>query len=121
MEKVLLLRYGEIHLKGLNRPYFERVLLSNIEKALEAYGDVKVIKAQGRYYIENLGDDPRIYDAVSRIFGIISFSPALKVEKSMDAIRKAAELQLKEAMEAQGDFNELTFKVESKDRIKAFL
>ena len=65
MEKVLLLRYGEIHLKGLNRPYFERVLLSNIEKALEAYGDVKVIKAQGRYYIENLGDDPRIYDAVS--------------------------------------------------------
>ena len=39
----------------------------------------------------------------------------------MDAIRKAAELQLKEAMEAQGDFNELTFKVESEDRIKAFL
>ncbi|NLX69783.1 MAG: tRNA 4-thiouridine(8) synthase ThiI [Clostridiales bacterium] len=120
MEKVLLLRYGEIHLKGLNRPYFERVLLSNIEKALEAYGDVKVIKAQGRYYIENLGDDPRIYDAVSRIFGIISFSPALKVEKSMDAIRKAAELQLKEAMEAQGDFNELTFKVESRRSDKSF-
>ena len=36
MENVILLRYGEIHLKGQNRPYIERVLQSNIEKALEA-------------------------------------------------------------------------------------
>ena len=117
MENVILLRYGEIHLKGQNRPYFERVLQSNIEKALEAYKDVRVIKAQGRYFIENVGDDPRIYDTISRIFGIISFSPALRVAKNMEDIQEAAELQL-DAMGAQGSLNGLSFKVESEDHTK---
>ena len=121
MENVILLRYGEIHLKGQNRPYFERVLQSNIEKALEAYKDVRVIKAQGRYFIENVGDDPRIYDTISRIFGIISFSPALRVAKNMEDIQEAAELQLKDAIDAQGGLNGLSFKVESRRSDKTFL
>ena len=120
MENVILLRYGEIHLKGQNRPYFERVLQSNIEKALEAYKDVRVIKAQGRYFIENVGDDPRIYDTISRIFGIISFSPALRVAKNMEDIQEAAELQLKDAIDAQGGLNGLSFKVESRRSDKTF-
>ena len=120
MENVILLRYGEIHLKGQNRPYFERVLQSNIEKALEAYKDVRVIKAQGRYIIENVVDDPRIYVTKSRNFGIISFSPALRVAKKMEDIQEAAELQLKDAIDAQGGLNGLSFKVESRRSDKTF-
>ena len=37
MEKVILLRYGEIYLKGRNRGYFERLLLANCKKALKDY------------------------------------------------------------------------------------
>lgn len=120
MENVVLLRYGEIHLKGQNRPYFERALLDNIKRALEEYEDIKIVKAQGRYFIENIEDDHRIYDKISRIFGIISFSPAVKVEKNMEAIKEAAELQLKEAMADRGSFDELTFKVESRRSDKSF-
>lgn len=122
MERVALLRYGEIHLKGLNRPYFERALYNNIVNALKPYEGVTVKKAEGRYYVENIGDDPRIFDSVAKIFGIISFSPALKVEKDVAAIQKAAEVLVREVMEAKSSSpgEKITFKVESRRSDKSF-
>jgi thiamine biosynthesis protein ThiI len=122
LERVALLRYGEIHLKGLNRPYFERALYNNIVKALEPYEGITVRKAEGRYYVENIGDDPRVFDSIAKVFGIISFSPALKVEKDVAAIQKAAEVLLREAMEAQAATQKetFTFKVESRRSDKSF-
>ena len=122
MERVALLRYGEIHLKGLNRPYFERALYNNIVNALKPYEGVTVRKAEGRYYVENIGDDPRIFDSVAKIFGIISFSPALKVEKDVAAIQKAAEVLVREVMEAKSSSpgEKITFKVESRRSDKSF-
>ena len=52
MNKIILVRYGEIILKGLNRPAFENVLIRNIKRALSGLGEVKVIKSQARIYIE---------------------------------------------------------------------
>jgi len=122
LEKVILLRYGEIHLKGLNRPYFERVLFNNIVKALEEYNGVDVVKAQGRYYVENIGDDPGIFNSIAKIFGVISFSPAVKVEKDMEAIQRAAEGQVKEAITGYVGKEQMsfTFKVESRRSDKSF-
>jgi len=122
LERVALLRYGEIHLKGLNRPYFERALYNNIVNALKPYEGVTVRKAEGRYYVENIGDDPRIFDSVAKIFGIISFSPALKVEKDVAAIQKAAEVLVREVMEAKSSSpgEKITFKVESRRSDKSF-
>jgi len=122
LERVALLRYGEIHLKGLNRPYFERALYNNIVNALKPYEGVTVKKAEGRYYVENIGDDPRIFDSVAKIFGIISFSPALKVEKDVAAIQKAAEVLVREVMEAKSSSpgEKITFKVESRRSDKSF-
>ena len=116
------MRYGEIHLKGLNRPYFERALYNNIVNALKPYEGVTVKKAEGRYYVENIGDDPRIFDSVAKIFGIISFSPALKVEKDVAAIQKAAEVLVREVMEAKSSSpgEKITFKVESRRSDKSF-
>jgi len=122
LERVALLRYGEIHLKGLNRPYFERALYNNIVNALKPYEGVTVKKAEGRYYVENIGDDPRIFDSVAKIFGVISFSPALKVEKDVAAIQKAAEVLVREVMEAKSSSpgEKITFKVESRRSDKSF-
>ncbi len=52
MNRVILVRYGEIILKGLNRPVFEDKLVNNIKKSLYGLGKVSVLKSQGRIYVE---------------------------------------------------------------------
>lgn len=77
-ERVILVRYGEIHLKGLNRPYFERRLVSSINDALRGM-EVRVERAQSRVYVYGLNEE-QISDAVEklqRVFGIHSVSPAI--------------------------------------------
>ncbi len=91
IEWVLLVRYAEIHLKGLNRPFFERKLIEVIKTALSDLGAV-VKKAQGRIYVYGL-KPKEIEIAISRlkkVFGIHSVSPALFVDASWDAIVEAA-------------------------------
>jgi len=51
LEKVILLRYGELHLKGRNRPFFEKALLKSIEKALIDFQNIAINKTDGRVYI----------------------------------------------------------------------
>ena len=53
METVLLVRYAEIHLKGLNRPYFERSLMGAITRALAPL-PVRVVREQGRIFVRFL-------------------------------------------------------------------
>ena len=55
MGKVLLVRYGEIHLKGQNRPYFEKMLVRRIEQVL-LEPEAKVVKAEGRFFVQNVQD-----------------------------------------------------------------
>ena len=54
MENVLLIRYGEVHLKGLNRPYFERKLIERIKLALSGL-NATVKREQGRIYAFGVG------------------------------------------------------------------
>ena len=92
MEKVVIVRYSELHLKGKNRGYFERVLIINMEKALKGLKH-EVKRQSGRYLIENF-DEFEVDEIVSRlkkVFGIHSLSVALKVKSDMDAIYRAAE------------------------------
>ncbi|MCE5188127.1 MAG: tRNA 4-thiouridine(8) synthase ThiI [Eubacteriales bacterium] len=91
MEPVLLVRYAEIHLKGLNRPYFERSLMKRIELALRPLR-VKVVREQGRVFVFGLPESAIGESAqkLTRVFGIHSVSPALAVEKEWEAIECAA-------------------------------
>ncbi len=92
MEKVVIVRYSELHLKGKNRGYFERVLITNIEKALKGLKH-ELKRQSGRYLVENF-DELDVDDIVSRlkkVFGIHSLSVALKVNSDINAIFKAAE------------------------------
>lgn len=92
MEKVIIIRYCEIHLKGNNRGYFERVFVQNMEKALRGIRH-EIRKGSGRYLIEGFGEEDTtpILDRLHKVFGVHTMSVALKVDSNMDAIFAAAE------------------------------
>ena len=89
--KVILLRFGEIFLKGRNKSYFEKLLIDNI-KAKLADIDCEFVRTQNRYYIENY--DESLTDEIKRrmkqVFGLHSLSVATKVETNYDALRQTA-------------------------------
>lgn len=104
MEKVVVIRYGELFLKGKNRDYFESLLIRNVKSALQGV-DCTFQRSQGRYFVENFDEDDcgEILQRLSRVFGIHSLSVADKVAVRSDedfpeiraslaqAARKAAE------------------------------
>lgn len=89
MEKVILLRYGEIYLKGRNRGFFERLLLSNVRKAVEGY-DCVVKVSLGRYYVEGFAEENTmdIVERLIKVSGLYSLSIAYKLKTDIDEIGK---------------------------------
>ena len=91
MEKVIIIRYAEMHLKGKNRGWFERLFAVNLEKSLKGIKH-EIHRQSGRYLVENFIDDETdlIVDKLSKVFGIHSFSVGLKVKSDMNEIFNAA-------------------------------
>lgn len=91
MENVILIRFGEIFLKGKNRGFFEKSLLNNIKKSLESI-DAEVVKVPGRFMVQGFkkSDELEIIERLSRIAGIFSFSPAIYFETSLENITNNA-------------------------------
>ncbi|AEE96875.1 tRNA uracil 4-sulfurtransferase ThiI [Mahella australiensis] len=115
---VILIRYGEIHLKGLNRPFFENTLVRNIRHALAGFDNAEVLKGEGRFYVRGI-EPQRIDEAITRIrkvFGIVSISVAAEVDKDMDVIKAVSVEQMKRAYKT----GSTTFKVESRRSDKTF-
>jgi len=119
--KCILIRYGEIYLKGLNRPHFERLLLNGVKIAVRNFDGACVSKGEGRYYVRGLMDDdfPLALEALGNVFGIHSLSPAAEIEKDMEAICREAEREVRTYMQKYGK-TALSFKVESKRSDKRF-
>ncbi len=118
MQEVILIKDGELALKGLNRRNFESIMTGNIRRRLRDLGGVQIRRAQSTLYIEPLHDDFDFEEAlerVSRIFGIAGFSRACVCEKNMEDILSKAPKYLKETMK-----NAKTFKVEAKRADKRF-
>ena len=93
MENVIIVRYCEIHLKGNNRGFFERVFAENMEKSLK--GIKHVIKKQsGRYVIENFAesDTDEIVVRIKKVFGVHTLSVAKKVKTDLDEIFEAVKI-----------------------------
>ncbi|MCL2773749.1 MAG: tRNA 4-thiouridine(8) synthase ThiI [Oscillospiraceae bacterium] len=99
--KVLLLKYGEIALKGLNRNKFEKLLEQNVENAVKKYkynsnNKNAYINIEREQSIMTVWcDDPNfdidnIIPALSKVFGIVTINSALKVEKNIDKIKETA-------------------------------
>lgn len=117
MEDMILLKQGEIVLKGLNRRSFEMKLLSNIKRRLQNFGQFRVYAVQSTIYVEPQGecDMDRAYAAVKTIFGIVSVSRAAACDKDKDAILETARRYLGEDLGRAK-----SFKVETKRSDKRF-
>lgn len=111
MEKVIIIRYSEIHLKGNNRGYFERVFSINMEKVLKGIKH-EIRRLSGRYLIENFDENEaeNILVRLKRVFGIHSISVANKVNSDMGAIYEAA----KEVCPKSGSFKVETHRADKK-------
>lgn len=81
METVIIMRYGEIFLKGDNKWYFEKILIQNIKSALKQK-NYKLEKIAGRYILSNYqpGTEKELVSIISKIFGLHSASVAVKLE-----------------------------------------
>ncbi len=90
-ELAIILRYSEIYLKKTNRGFFERLLMTNIEKSLKGIAH-EVRMYSGRYLVENFAecDCDEIVSRLRKVFGIHSLSVATKVPTDMDRIVEAA-------------------------------
>ena len=91
MEKVIIVRYCEIHLKGGNRGFFEKIFVDNMEKSLKGIKHV-IRKHSGRYLIEDFVVDcaDEMIFRLSKVFGVHTLSVANKVNSSMNEIYAAA-------------------------------
>ena len=118
MNDIILLKQGEIVLKGLNKRSFEQKLMGNVQKRLRHFGDFKVYCIQSTIYVEPKNEDCDMdgaFEAMKTVFGVISLTRAAACEKDKDAIvKKAIEYLADELEEAR------SFKVESKRSDKRF-
>lgn len=118
MKEIILIKDGELSLKGLNRRNFEDKMVATIRRRLKNLGKVSVERAQSTIYIKPIDDDfdfTEALDRVSRIFGIAAFSRACVCEKDMDDILSKAPQYLADTMKSIK-----TFKVEAKRADKSF-
>ena len=87
----LILRFGELTLKGKNRKRFERSVMTQIRKVLGSFPDLRYIPEFGRVYVELGG---AAYEeasaALQRVFGLASFSPAYHAPMEVEAIQEMA-------------------------------
>lgn len=117
MERVILVRYGEIALKGLNKSYFVDLLLRNIKAALKDLNGLKLEKIQGRFIVRIVPEDyEKAVAALQKVFGIVSISKAYVIENDFEEMKKLA----LELMGEQVITEKTTFKVHSKRANKAF-
>ena len=118
MKEIILIKNGELALKGLNRSTFEDILIKNIRKRIKPLGEFEYRKEQSTVAVvpmEDYIDMDEVSDRISRVFGIAAYSRALQVEKDMDVILENAPKYLAEQLK-----NAKTFKVEGKRSDKKF-
>jgi thiamine biosynthesis protein ThiI len=117
--KTYIVRYGEVALKGMNKPYFERMLIDRIRKVLKKYPKIEVDREDGLIVVRtpnNISQD-LIINEISKVFGVNSISPAIEVESDMETIGKAAIDYMLHLIKGK-DIK--TFKVEAKRSDKTF-
>ena len=118
MKEIILIKNGELALKGLNRSTFEDILIKNIRKRIKPLGEFEYRKEQSTVAVvpmDDYIDMDEVSDRISRVFGIAAYSRALQVEKDMDVILKKAPVYLAEQLKSAK-----TFKVEGKRADKKF-
>lgn len=118
MKEIILCKYGEIALKGLNKSTFESMMLKSVRRRLKKFGNISITKSQSTIYVQPLDDGIDVDDVVdrlSKIFGIIKLCRSCMLEKSMEAILNDSIEYIRADLETAN-----TFKVEAKRSDKKF-
>ncbi len=119
MKEIILLKDGELALKGLNRRTFEDILIKNIRQRLRyGVGEFKFTRAQSTTIIEPCDDNidfEKAVDIIRHVFGVVGISRAAQCEKDIDAIKSTALEYLSDDLTFAK-----TFKVEAKRSDKKF-
>lgn len=117
MKEIILAKYGEIILKGGNRPRFESILVGNIRNSLKNVAQTKVRLAQATVYVEVFEEEKIdiVMDRLSKIFGIVTITRAAVCEKDIEDIKSKAKEYLKNDL-----MDGKRFKVEAKRSDKHF-
>lgn len=118
MKEIILIKNGEIALKGLNRSTFEDALVKNIKRRLSLILRADITKSQSTIMIEPVTENPDMdaaVEAIKRVFGIAGFSRAAACEKDMDVMRQVVVDYLAETLRESK-----TFKVEARRSDKNF-
>ncbi|WP_216730392.1 tRNA uracil 4-sulfurtransferase ThiI [Streptococcus mitis] len=106
----IMIRYGELSTKGKNRMRFINKLRNNISDILSIYPQVKVTADRDRAHVYlNGADYIAVAESLKQVFGIQTFSPAYKVEKSVGTL-KAAVQEIMQDIYKEG----MTFKISSR-------
>ena len=116
--EMLLLKLGEVVLKGLNRRSFEDKLVKTVRHRMKACGSFQVYVRQSTIYVEPQKDDcdmEAAYKAAKQIFGVVTIARAVPCDKDLAAIVETAKTYLADEFAAAR-----TFKVESKRADKTF-
>ncbi len=124
--RIILVRIGEIALKGLNRSTFEKNLYRNLKEKLKDLGNPDIHWSQSRFYIVPVSlpfDYAAAMDAASSVFGVVSSSLAIACKSDFEEIKaiaiKAAAEKI-EALRKAGVQGTIKFKVETRRGIKSF-
>ncbi|MCC0649579.1 tRNA uracil 4-sulfurtransferase ThiI [Clostridioides sp. ZZV15-6598] len=114
---ILIVKYGEIGVKGKNRYIFENRLIRNIRNMLKPIGKFNVYKEYGRIYIDLEDYDyEEVIEEVRKVFGIVGVCPGVRAKKDYDTLKEIALKMLEEKIDA----GYKTFKVESRRGDKSF-
>lgn len=118
--EMVLVRYGELSLKGGNRPQFEAALLRNIRKALEPIAPVRLERRRGRMAVFPAGRVESVARRLQEVFGISSVSPARGAASIPEAIAEVAEAVLEQALAGFPPAGEIPFRVRTSRADKRF-
>lgn len=117
MYNILIVKYGEIGVKGKNRYIFENKLIKNVKNILKPIGKFNVYKEYGRIYVDLDGYDyEEVVEEVRKVFGIVGVCPAVRAEKDYNLLKELTLKMLEEKIE-QGY---KSFKVDSRRGDKDF-
>lgn len=116
MERLYLISFGEIALKGENRPFFERMLVQRIKQVIMPYDkNVRLKNVHGRIYCFTQAPKEKVTEALKKVFGIVYICPAVSCENNIEDIKNTALEVIKEQ-----DYYGKTFKVETRRPNKSF-
>ncbi|WP_419023391.1 tRNA uracil 4-sulfurtransferase ThiI [Emergencia sp.] len=118
-QNIFIVRCGEVALKGMNKPYFERMLVERIKKNVKQFDGVDVRRHEGLIYVraDKSIDRDQLLKEIGKVFGVASISPAVEAPSNLDAIGEEAVKYMMDLIETKGI---KTFKVEAKRADKNF-